>query len=143
MVRNMELKPCMSVEELNDIFSLSLVYKDEERSQVYCSSTEFEIDNQLFKGTFAFQSGRLRNLCLLPIVVYPSHVVSESSRRAYRHQICDMWLNRLLGTPNWKTRDVTIYSYWWGRISSIAYKNDDLLNRGGSISIQYYDVKKE
>ena len=139
----MELKPHMSVENLNEIFPLSLVYENKENDQVCYSTTGFEIDNQIFNGVFLFQFGMLQNFCLLPVVMYPCNVVSEASRRAYRHQICDMWLNRLLGTPSWKTKDVTIYNYWWGRISSIAYKNDDLLSRGGSISIHYYDVKKE
>lgn len=105
-----------------------------EKSKEYFNVNPYEV---------MFQFGMLQNFCLLPVVMYPCNVVSEASRRAYRHQVCDMWLNRLLGTPSWKTRDVTIYNYWWGRISSIAYENDDLLNRGGSISIQYYDGKKE
>lgn len=114
---------------------------DHNTAVAYCNETS--IDNQIFRCKFVLYNGKVESITLLPVnLSMPDPGYPEETYQAEKRAVCDAWLAKELGNPDYHDDSVTIYEFDWGRICAISYLGGRNEFTGGFIEITYKKEEK-
>ena len=109
---------------------------DHNTAVAYCN--EALVDNQKFRCKFVLYNGKVESIMLLPVNLnMPDPGYPEEAYQTEKRAVCDAWLTKELGNPDYRDDSATMYEFNWGRICAISYLGGRNEFAGGFIEITY------